>query len=93
MFNRTKHRTLHFDRPFTLRGVEETIAAGDYEIDDEEVLIEGLSWVAYRRIATFIKLPATVENQFRMRLIQLESDELACLVARSGAEISNSPKQ
>lgn len=93
MFNRTKHRTIHFDRPFTLRGVEETIAAGDYEIDDEEVLIEGLSWVAYRRIATFIKLPATVENQFRMRLIQLESDELACLVARGGAEISNSPKQ
>lgn len=93
MFNRTKHRTIHFDRPFTLRGVHETIAAGDYEIDDDEELIEGLSWMAYRRVATFIKLPATVENRFRMRLIQIEPDELAHLVALGGAEISNTPKQ
>ncbi|MCK3781077.1 hypothetical protein MZK49_30955 [Ensifer sesbaniae] len=57
MFNRTKHRTIHFDWSFTLPGVDEAIAAGDYEIDDDEVLIEGLSWIAYRRVATFIKLP------------------------------------
>lgn len=93
MFNRTKHRTIHFDQPFTLRGVDETIAAGDYEIDDDEVLIEGLSWTAYRRVATFIKLPATIENRYRMRLIQIEPDELARLVALGGAEISNTPKQ
>ena len=93
MFNRTKHRTIHFDRPFTLPGVDETIAAGDYEIDDDEVLIEGLSWTAYRRVATFIKLPATIENRYRMRLIQIEPDELARLVALGGAEISNTPKQ
>ncbi|OCP05764.1 MULTISPECIES: hypothetical protein [unclassified Ensifer] len=93
MFNRTKHRMIHFDRPFTLPGVDETIAAGDYEIDDDEELIEGLSWAAYRRVATFIKLPATVENRYRMRLIQIAPDELARLVARWGANISHSPKQ
>lgn len=56
-------------------------AAGDYEIDDGGVLIEGLSWAAYRRVATFIKLPAAVESRYRMQLIQIAPDELARLVA------------
>jgi hypothetical protein len=37
MFNRTIHRTIHFDQTFRLPGVDETIVAGDYEIDDNEV--------------------------------------------------------
>lgn len=93
MFDRTIHRTIRFDRPFRLPGADETIVAGAYEIDDDEVPIEGLSWLAYRRVATFIKLPGTVENHYRMRLIEIEPDELARLVALSGAEISDAPGQ
>jgi hypothetical protein len=31
---------------------------GDYAIDEDEELIDGLSWLAYQRVATFIHLPA-----------------------------------
>lgn len=41
MFDRTIHRTIHFDRPFRLPGVDETIVAGVYEIDDDEVRSKG----------------------------------------------------
>ena len=85
MFNRTNHRSIHFNRPFQLPDTVETFAAGDYDVDEDEVLIEGLSWLAYRRVATFIKVPATIENQYRMRLIAIEPDELERIITLDGA--------
>jgi hypothetical protein len=58
MNTRTKHTTVKFTAPFSLRGVDEIQPPGDYAIDDDEELIDGLSWLTYRRVATFIHLPA-----------------------------------
>ncbi|MGH0242393.1 hypothetical protein GHK51_26770 [Sinorhizobium meliloti] len=92
MFARTSHRTVHFDKPFWISGLSEMVTAGDYVVDEEEELIEGLSWTAYRRVATFITLPATTENNYRMRLVPIDPEEIEALIAfdqRDAAASSN----
>lgn len=81
MFSRTKHRTIHFSEPFRLPDIEGPLAAGDYEVDDDEELIEGISWLAYHRVATFIKVPATADNGQRMRLVAIAPEELDRIIA------------
>ena len=47
-----------FQRPFLLKDVGRLLPAGNYQVLTDEELIEGLSFLAYRRIATLILLPA-----------------------------------
>ena len=43
--------------PFALKGLESAVPPGTYRIDIEEEQIDGLSFPAYRRLATFIRVP------------------------------------
>ncbi len=54
---RTKREIFIFDRPFSLSAVDELQPAGTYTVEIDEELIEGLSFLAYRRVATTIYLP------------------------------------
>ena len=56
MFTRTQTRIVHFQRPFRLFGLEGTQPPGDYQVQDDEEQITGISWLAYRRIATLIEI-------------------------------------
>ena len=47
-----------FLHPFSLAGVEGEQAAGTYAVETVEEPIEGLSFVAYRRLSTTIVLPS-----------------------------------
>jgi hypothetical protein len=58
MFMRTHRETVIFHRPFSLEGVGRLLPAGSYEIVTDEELIEGLSFPAYRRVATTMLVPA-----------------------------------
>ena len=46
-----------FCHAFALKGLESAVPPGTYRIDIEEEPIEGLSFLAYRRLATFIRVP------------------------------------
>lgn len=48
----------HFQATIRLKGVERMLPAADYRVVTDEELIEGLSFPAYRRIATMIFIPA-----------------------------------
>ncbi|KSV61794.1 hypothetical protein [Sinorhizobium sp. Sb3] len=91
MFARTKHRTVHFDQPFWMPDLGEIVSPGDYQVDEDEELIEGISWLAYRRVATFITLPATAANEYRKRLIAIDPEELERLIAVDRREAAISP--
>ena len=54
---RTTREFVTFDHPFTLIGVDGVQPAGTYAVDVDEDLIEGLSFLAYQRVATIIHLP------------------------------------
>src|SRR5215213_12022669 len=51
---RTHRETLTFAHPFTLSGVEDVQALGAYTVQTDEELLEGLSFLAYLRVATVI---------------------------------------
>jgi hypothetical protein len=72
MFTRTKTSTVHFDAPFTLNGLDGPYPAGDYQVQDDEEQITGISWLAYRRVASMIEV---VANQKRS-LIGIDPSEL-----------------
>ena len=46
-----------FRRAFALKGLESAVPPGTYRVDIEEEQIDGLSFPAYRRLATFIRVP------------------------------------
>lgn len=58
MSARTTHSIAHFDSSFMLGGLTAPLPPGDYDVDHDEELIDGISRVAWRRVATFIHLPA-----------------------------------
>lgn len=58
MRERTTCRSVNFSHPFFLRGIDGEQPAGTYEIETVEELIDGLSFIAYRRISTTIVLPS-----------------------------------
>jgi hypothetical protein len=53
---RTSRSTVTFARPFLLGGTDEVFPQGDYDVETDEELVEGLSFLAYRRVATYVRL-------------------------------------
>jgi hypothetical protein len=56
MNTRTSRQAVTFTRPFSLSGIDEVQPAGTYTVETDEELLPGLSFPAYRRIATLIFL-------------------------------------
>ncbi|TCS59024.1 hypothetical protein EDD52_12354 [Primorskyibacter sedentarius] len=51
---RSTRSMVTFSNPFTLPGYPGDLPAGDYEVLVEEELLQGLSFEAYRRTATYM---------------------------------------
>lgn len=51
---RVSHKQVVFFGSFKLKGYDETFPGGDYDVETEEELIEGVSFLAYRRTATLL---------------------------------------
>jgi hypothetical protein len=69
MLTRTRDQTWTFGKPFLLRGVERQLPAGRYRVATDEELIEGLSFPAYRRVATMIFVPGSSASSLEMLTI------------------------
>ena len=88
---RTHRETLTFVHPFTLSGVEDVQAPGIYTVQTDEELIEGLSFLAYRRVATVIFLPLRHGGPGSLQAITVDPRELAEALARDGARADQLP--
>jgi hypothetical protein len=53
---RTSRESVTFTQPFSLTGIDEVQPAGTYTVETDEELLPGLSFPAYRRVATLIFL-------------------------------------
>ena len=73
---RTTREILTFNRPFSLSAVDEVQPAGTYAVDVDEELIEGLSFLAYRRVATTIYLPLRRGRAGSVQAIRVDPGEL-----------------
>ena len=72
---RWRRETVTFRHPFRIRGVDRVLPAGSYEVITDEEAIEGLSFAAFRRVATMIEVPAEVGRA--IELISIGSVDLS----------------
>jgi hypothetical protein len=72
MTTRTTTATATFRGPFLLNGTDHVSPAGDYRVVTNEELIEGLSFLAYRRVMTAIFLPGAERGSWEMHVIDPE---------------------
>jgi hypothetical protein len=79
---RTTRKTVKFTRPFTLDGSNEEFPEGDYIVETDEELVEGISFPAYRRIATLIHLHSERKFPGRLRTMTLDPKALEAALVR-----------
>ena len=75
MTTRSRRETITFQHPFRLRGVDRLLPPGAYEVITDEEMIEGLSFPAFRRVATMIMVPAA--QKAAMEMVSIGSVDLA----------------
>lgn len=76
MLSRTTQRTVTFDRPFRLAEIDEMLPAGDYTVETDEDIIQGISFVAWRRVNTIMHLPSVTHNKSLTRPLSVDADRL-----------------
>ena len=73
---RTTREDVTFEYPFALLGADGLQPAGTYAVDVDEELIEGLSFLAYRRVATTIYLPLPHGGSGSLQAVRVDPSEL-----------------
>jgi len=73
---RTTRKSVTFLHPFSLGGIDEKLDAGTYIIETLEELIEGLSFVAYRRVSTTIVTVGEGYGQAARQVVTIDPHDL-----------------
>lgn len=76
MADRTTETTVTFTRPFTLTGLDRPQPAGVYRLETDEEEVPGLSFVAFRRTATMLHLPALSTPGHAAEVVPVDPAEL-----------------
>jgi hypothetical protein len=90
MTMRSTRSTVTFSNPFTLSGYPGELPAGDYEVLVEEELLQGLSFEAYRRTATYLTVRGSGRHAGRSELRATSDSDLKEALSRDrGANKKN----
>lgn len=73
---RSRREAVIFKHPFRIKGIDRVLPAGTYEVITDEESIEGLSFAAFRRIATMILVPGAASAS-TVEMISIGSVDLA----------------
>ncbi len=72
MTTRTIETVVRFSSPFVLPGFDAPQPPGEYRVDQDEELIEGVSRIAWHRVGVFIHLPAiAVRNSSTHQMVPI----------------------
>ena len=86
MDQRTTRHTLTFAKPFTIDGAEREQPAGAYEIEFDEEQIDGISFLAYRRVATRLRLAQDPAHPGITEIVEVPPAQVADLRACAALE-------
>lgn len=81
---RTIETMVTFRHPFVLAALETAQPAGTYRLVTEEEEIPGLSFVAFRRTATMLHLPALPGTGATHQVVNVDHVEWAAVVEADG---------
>jgi hypothetical protein len=84
---RTSSRTITFLHPFRLSGVDDTQPAGRYLVETDEEMIESVSFPAYRRLATLLRLAGRPGSTESARVVDINPAELSQALAKDAEVI------
>lgn len=73
---RSRREAVTFKHPFRIRGVDRVLPPGTYEVITDEESIEGLSFAAFRRVATMMLVPGAT-SALVQEMISIGSVDLA----------------
>ncbi|WP_460087695.1 hypothetical protein [Roseibium sp. LAB1] len=82
MFVRSTRSIVKFYHPFNLNGDPECLPAGEYEVVVEEELLEGLSFLAYRKTATYLVVVGRGLNAGETAMREISENSLESLIGR-----------
>lgn len=86
MTMRTTKSMVTFTQPFNLAGFDGEQPAGSYSVETDEELLEGVSFPAYRRMATMMQLDARARGSSGvLQVAVINPDELAAALAADAA--------
>ncbi|MER2604391.1 MAG: hypothetical protein ABTQ29_01010 [Siculibacillus sp.] len=77
---RTTASTVTFAHPFTATGFDRELPAGTYRLMTDEEEIIGLSFLAFRRTATFLNVPAIAVSSIARESLAIDPAELDALL-------------
>jgi hypothetical protein len=73
---RTDRTTVSFMNPFSLKELEGVQPAGNYLVETDNEVIEGLSRLAYRRVATLLTIPCISASQSLSQRVCVDQTDL-----------------
>lgn len=76
METRSTRSTMTFSNEFNLPGLLGDLPPGDYEVLAEDELLEGLSFLAYRRTATYLSIRDTGARAGKTELREVAQKDL-----------------
>jgi hypothetical protein len=76
MTDRTTESEITFTHPFQLSAFLRPMAAGTYRVTTDEDLIQGLSYLAYKRSATMLHIPAIGAASNTRQYVRVDPTEL-----------------
>ena len=82
MAGRTTRATIHFLKPFILPGFTRPNPPGDYRVDHDEDVIEGISRLAWHRTVSFIFLPAIGVQSATQQMVSISPADLDALLEK-----------
>lgn len=85
MNTRSSKSKVTFSNPFSLPGIVGELAAGEYEVLVEEKLIQGLSFEAWRRTATYLTVRGKGNHAGRTELWTVSDRDLKVALNRDAA--------
>jgi len=77
---RTRETTVTFRHHFTLAALDGSQPPGTYRLVTDEEEVQGLSFLAYQRVATMLYLPAIAAAGGSSEVVTVDPDELAAAV-------------
>jgi hypothetical protein len=82
MTMRTSAKTVTFKSPFFLIGLDEVQPSGVYSVETDEQVLEGVSFLAYRRVSTWICRHAKPGDAEIVQTLNVDSNELDAALVR-----------
>jgi len=85
MTEKTTDSLVTFRHPFALRDVVGIQPPGTYQVETVELAIDGLSFVAFRRISTTLMLPAIGSSSAQRQFVEIDPADLAAAQERDAS--------